>query len=345
MRAPKQEILYQEKIFAPKKFVRFATPADVARYRAERLKCNTIVDLGAGIGGQTIAFAETCKKVIAVEIHPEQIEILKKNIEILGIKNVEIIIGNALDEIVIKKIKAMKPDIVFCDTERAEKGKRSIDELKPDIWKLIEEYSKITEKIAIEIPPFISDLNRLKEEYEKEFISLNGKLNRLTIYLRKLKKCEKSAVSLPSKSRIENKNAKKIEITTSAVGFNYLYTIDPSIFMAELLNELGERSKVKLIEMDKKGYFLSKEKIDSPFMQPYKILDVCDNNFDEIIKSLKKLNAKSVVIRYSVLPAEYWKERKKYEERLDGNKKVHLFINKEAIICESLRYKQNIKNT
>jgi len=63
-RAPKQEILYQEKLIAGK-YLRFATPADVAKYRAERLYCNIIAEIGAGIGGQTIAFAEKCRKVIA----------------------------------------------------------------------------------------------------------------------------------------------------------------------------------------------------------------------------------------------------------------------------------------
>jgi hypothetical protein len=74
---------------------------------------------------------------------------------------------------------------------------------------LIEEYSKISDKIAIEAPPFTNDLNRLEESFEKEFISVDRKLNRLTLYFNKLKKCERSAVSLPAGTRIENKKGEK----------------------------------------------------------------------------------------------------------------------------------------
>jgi len=338
MRAPKKEILHQEELNVPKEFLRFATPADVAKYRAERLKCNTIADIGCGIGAQTIAFSKTCKKVIAVEINPSLIKIAKDNLNNLRIKNVEFMEGDALNPEIIKEIKKLKPEIIFCDTERKEQGERSISDLKPDIWKLIEEYGKITEKIAVEVPPFTNDLHRLKENFEKEFVSLDKKLNRLTLYFNKLKKADRSAVSLPSESRIESKDAKKIELADSASGLSYLYTIDPSIFMAELINELALQFKVSLIEMNKKSYLLSKEKIESDFLEGYKILSVTENKFESIIESLKKLDAKSVVLRYSIPPKEYWNERKRYESQLKGSKKIHLFVNQEAILCESLAY-------
>jgi hypothetical protein len=341
MRAPKQGILYQEKLIAPKAYVRFSTPADAAKYRAERLKCNCIAEIGAGIGGQTIALAETCKKVIAVESNAEMFEILKKNLEILNIKNVEPILGDALSAPVIDKIKKAKPEIVFCDTERPEKGKRSIEDLKPDIWKLIEKYSDITDKIALEVPPFTNDLNRLKESYEKEFISSFGELNRLTLYFNKLKKSERSVVSLPSKAKLEYRGEiKKAELADTASIFSYLYTIDPAIPIAELMSELASELKYKaqIIEQNKKVYLVSKEKLESSFIVAYKILDVTENNFEAILASLKKLDAKSVVIRYSIPPLEYWNERKRYESKLSGKRKIHLFANNEAILCESLSY-------
>ena len=338
MRAPKQGIIYQEKLIAPRHFVRFSTPADVALYRAERLKCNTLLEIGSGIGGQTIAFSKTCKKVIAVEMNPEQAEILTKNLAILGIKNVEVIADDAMKDSTVKQIKGFKPDIIFCDTERAESGERGIDGLKPDLRKFLEVYGKITDKIAMEIPPFTNDLDRLKEDFEKEFISLYGELNRLTLYFNGLKKASTSAIALPSKTKIENKNAKKVELANSAGEFSYLYTIDPALFMAGLINELASQFKVQLIEMNKKSYLLSKEKIESDFLDGYKILAVCENKFEDILSELKKLDAKSVVLRYSVPPKEYWNERKRYESQLKGTRKVHLFVNREAVLCESLSY-------
>jgi len=338
MRAPKQDILHQNELNIPKEYIRFATPAGVALYRAERLKCNVIAEIGCGIGGQTIGFAKKCKKVISIEVDKKQIKIAKSNIERLGIKNIEFIWGDALSKKVIEKIKDEKPDIVFCDTERKEAGDRSINELKPDIRKLIEKYS-FCEKIAVEVPPFTSDLERLKDNYEKEFISLNSKLNRLTLYFNKLKKAEKSAVSLPSAMKIESNESEKVELTESALGFDYFYGIDPAIVLAGLIDELASHYKVRLIEINKKNYFLSKEKIDSVFLDSYKILKICNNKFETIIKELKIINAGKVVIRYNILPEEYWKERNRYENELIGKKEVHLFAGKDAILCEQLKPK------
>jgi len=44
--------------------LRFATSSVIAKYRADKLRCNSIIDACSGIGLQTIFFAKTCKKVI-----------------------------------------------------------------------------------------------------------------------------------------------------------------------------------------------------------------------------------------------------------------------------------------
>lgn len=338
-RAPKQEILNQDKLEIPKEYLRFATPASVALYRAERLKCNIIADIGCGIGGQAMAFAKICKKVIAVEIDEKQLEIAKENAKKLGIKNIEFVYGDALAIMTIEKVQKFKPDIIFCDTQRKESGERSIDDLQPDIKKLIDKYS-FCKKIAIELPPFTKDLERLKEnEFEKEFISLNGKLNRLTIYLNELKKSERSAIALPSETRLENRKTKKTEIADSAKGFKYIYIIDPAITMAELVNELGEEFKAKLLEIDGKTFFVSNEILKSAFLYGFRILEVCKHDFPVILENLKKLDAGQVVLRYNLKPEDYWKERNKYENELSGEKVIHLFANEEAVLCENLTEK------
>ncbi|MEK6922092.1 MAG: methyltransferase, partial [Nanoarchaeota archaeon] len=60
---------------------RFASPAVVALYRAERLACDTIVDLCSGFGFQSFAFAKTCKQVIAVEKNPDAVAAARKYAE------------------------------------------------------------------------------------------------------------------------------------------------------------------------------------------------------------------------------------------------------------------------
>lgn len=334
MRAPKQEVFYHDRLDIPKEYLRFTTPKEVSKYRAERLKCDILVEIGAGIGGQTFGFSKFCKKVIAIELDPKKLKILRDNIKKLGLKNVDVIDGDALSERVIKRVKELKPEIIFWDSSRKAEGERSINDLSPNIWLLLKEYSKISSKISIEIPPFTSDLKSLKENFEEEFISLDGKLNRLTLYLNELKKSDKSVVALPEKERIENKKIKESEIESSAGGYKYFYIINPAIILSGLINELASQFKVKILQISKKKYFLSNEKINSVFLQRFEILKVCKNNFLEILRNLKLFDAKKVVLRLNINPEYYWKERKKYEEQLKGKKEIHLFAGEEAVLCK-----------
>lgn len=338
-RAEKGEIMHQNELDIPKEYLRFATPAEVAKYRAERLKCKTIVEIGAGIGGQTMAFADTCDKVIAVEKDEKMLQILNDSLHKLGITNVELVHGDILAPEVIEKVKKSKPNRIFCDTERAEAGKRTINDLKPDIFELIKVYSLITREIAVEIPPFTSDVNKLKGVAELEFISLNGELNRLTVYFNELKQSNRSVVSLPSKLRLEDTGAENVEVVKKIEDYKFLYTIDPAIVLAGLVNELSKKLGLKAIELEGKLYLVSEKQESSSFLKAYQILSICKDDYVYVLEELKKLNAGKVVLRYSIDPAGYWNIRKRYEERLEGKEKIHLFKDyKKTILCKSLEY-------
>lgn len=342
-RAPKQPIIAQESLNIPKEFIRFATPREVAIYRAERLKCKQLVEIGAGIGGQTIAFSKTCKKILAIEIDKKKAEILTDNIEKLGIENVEVIIADALSKEAVQKIKSFQPDIIFIDTERPEKSSRTLKEIKPDIKQLLETYTEATSKIAIEIPPFTQDIETLKKEYnyefEQEFISLNNQLNRLTLYFNELKQSEKSVISLPSKERIIQSGKEiKVKTASSTKSFEYLYTIDPTIIVANLTNELAEKFNSEILRLNK-PILLSKDLIHSNFLASYQIKRTCENKPEKILQAIKQIGAGKIVLRYKIEPKDYWKERNFYESQLVGNKELNLFMNesqKEAILCEKV---------
>lgn len=334
-RARKQEILHQKELKIPLELIRFATPKNVALYRARRLKCKRITEIGSGIGGQTIAFAKECEKVLCIEINPESLEIAKSNFKKLKLNNIECVLGDALSKEIIQKIKEFKPEIIFCDTERAEQGERTLSGIKPDVREILKNYSGITKRIAIEIPPFTSDLENLKEIFEQEFISLDKKLNRLTLYFNGLKKAEKSCVALPLGERVENLKVEAVKQIDSVNGYEYLYEINPALVLAGLVNEVLNEKNSVIIESGKNFYALSNKKIKTEFLTKYNVLRICGDNFGEIIKNLKEANAKKVILKHSINPEDYWKERKKYENALNGQKEVYLFKIKNEVIISS----------
>lgn len=320
--------------------MRFATPEVVASYRARRLKCRTIADISCGIGGQTIFFAKECEKVYAVEIDPKKIEYAKNNCKRYGLDNVEFICGDALSGEVIEQVP--KIDILFSDPARPpSEDERHISSLEPGIPNVLSAYAKKTNNFAFEAPPQMTP-DRIHFDCEKEYLSLNGQLNRLTLYFGDIKSCDRSAVSLPSEARIDSNNVKAQIVTTGNIG-PFACEPEPSVIKAGLLPELvaaimeKSGSQVKLFNIDPKRLLLTSESpIDHPIAKnTYEVLQVLELDTALINRQLKIEDIGTVILRAGIDPARYWKIRNEMEDGLTGSGIVHLFASEgNAIICK-----------
>lgn len=71
------------------------TPEVIARHIAERCRCNTIIDAFCGVGGNTIQFALTCERVIAIDIDPVRLACARHNAKVYGVADrIEFILGD-----------------------------------------------------------------------------------------------------------------------------------------------------------------------------------------------------------------------------------------------------------
>ncbi|KFB41356.1 hypothetical protein ZHAS_00008936 [Anopheles sinensis] len=85
------------------------TPEKVAAHTAERCRADVIVDAFCGCGGNTIQFAFTCQRVIAIDIDPRKIEMAKHNAAVYGVADrIEFIIGDFMQ--LVDKLRA---DTIF----------------------------------------------------------------------------------------------------------------------------------------------------------------------------------------------------------------------------------------
>lgn len=74
------------------------TPEKVATHTALKCQCDVIVDAFCGAGGNTIQFAKTCRRVIAIDIDPLKIEMAKHNAGVYGVADkIEFIVGNYME--------------------------------------------------------------------------------------------------------------------------------------------------------------------------------------------------------------------------------------------------------
>lgn len=318
--------------------LRWATPKVVADWRAARVACPVIADIGCGVGFQSFAFAERCKKVIAIELDPRKLAYARENAARLGLTNIEFVQGDALSDAIVEKLKRAAIDVAFCDPERLpEESVRRPESMRPDPRLLIERYSKITQKLVMEYPP---QAREIPFDAEREYVSLNGELNRLTLYFGPLKRCSRSVVVLPAQAYLCSANAIEARpIERISAPMTYLYELDEAVAWAALAPELLSALRdAHLYECDEHNCFLTSQKLlASPFFKArYVVRAVCANEFDAIVGALNTHKAGSVVLRMTVPPESYWTERKRYEAKLKGKKELHLFVFDKAVIAEKL---------
>jgi len=85
------------------------TPEKIAVHIAQRCACDTIVDAFCGVGGNSIQFAMTCKRVIAIDIDPKKVSMATRNGQLYGVENkIEFIEGDYME-----LASTLKADVVF----------------------------------------------------------------------------------------------------------------------------------------------------------------------------------------------------------------------------------------
>ena len=131
------------------------TPEKIAIHLAERCKCDVIVDAFCGVGGNTIQFAKTCQKVIAIDIDPKKIQAAKNNARVYGVEDrIEFIVGDFFQVIPL----IYTADVIFLSPpwggpEYLGAEVYDLQSMIPvDGIKIFDEALKITENVAYYVP-------------------------------------------------------------------------------------------------------------------------------------------------------------------------------------------------
>lgn len=339
MTRDKHTIKFTKPIYSNSEGLQLSTPETVAKYIARRLKTDIIADMGCGIGGQVIFFAKECRKVYAVERNPEKLEYAKQNCRLYGVDNVEFILGDALSPEIKEKVS--DADIIFSDPARPLSEKeRTLENLEPPIPEIIKIYSDVTPDLAFHAPPQMPP-ERIVLDCEREYLSLNGQLNRLTLYSGSLKSCDRSAVVLPGGERLGSSDAPRIRKSPVC---DYVYEPEPSVVKAKLLNELAqnlakENKDVFFYKGDERRTLLTSSKLIGSgfFKDSYRFLASTEKDMLKLKDILKSRKAKNVVLRFDIDPKNYWEIRTKLEEGLAGTRTLHVFgFGNELAVCEKI---------
>ncbi|XP_077022881.1 trimethylguanosine synthase [Tamandua tetradactyla] len=169
------------------------TPEKIAEHIAGRVsqsfKCDIVVDAFCGVGGNTIQFALTGKRVIAIDIDPVKIDLARNNAEVYGIADkIEFICGDFL--LLASRLKA---DVVFLSPPWGGPDYATAEifdirtMMSPDGFEIFRLSQKITNNIVYFLPRN-ADIDQVASlagpggqvEIEQNF--LNNKLKTITAY-------------------------------------------------------------------------------------------------------------------------------------------------------------------
>ena len=165
------------------------TPEKIAEHIAERCRCDVIVDAFCGVGSNSIQFAKTCERVIAIDIDPIKVKFAKNNAKIYNVSDhIEFIVGDFFQ--IMPSLKAV--DVVFLSPSWG--GPEYLNAALFDLsyiplggYEIFELARTATPNIAYYIPRNVNVDQMVKlggpgsnVEIEQHF--LNGKLKTMTGY-------------------------------------------------------------------------------------------------------------------------------------------------------------------
>lgn len=165
------------------------TPELIAKNTAQRLRSDVVIDAFCGAGGNTIQLAQTCNRVIAIDIDVNKINFARHNAKIYKVADrIEFIVGDFF-----QLAKTLKGDVVFLSPpwggpEYLNRSTYDLECLQPrPLTALMEAARKITQNVCLFLPRNCNTYQLItaagpggRVELEQNF--LNKKLVALTAY-------------------------------------------------------------------------------------------------------------------------------------------------------------------
>jgi hypothetical protein len=336
-----------DKLFFTSEGLRWATPGSAADHCSRRLSRDQVMDVTCGQGGQLLSLSLQCGQVVGIDIEPLNCLMALMNCVATGSDNVWIVNGDCMHPSAVGM--AENGCAIFSDPARPpSSSERTFKEIVPDPRGVMEAYKEPAGGMCFEVPPYMS-LEQVDFPCEAEYVSLEGRLNRLNLYTGDLIKHPRSSVILPSGDTIGGAPGPFPPLDEGDIKpGDRIYEVDPSVVKAGLLGPLGGciGKIVSFIKLDERRTLMSADGcVSSPFLKSgYRVMASLIQE-DGLIQALRKANAGRVTLRYEMDPGEYWSVRNSLQRELSGPLKVHLFKGRYYLVLEQLQGGETAENT
>ena len=174
--------LYEARCIIPPRAFEQCSSQESARRKP--LSGGAVLDMTCGLGIDTMALAEHFERVVSIERDEVLAEVVRYNMSLLGIKNVEVVTASS-EEYVATTTEHF--DWVFVDPDRrSAEGKKMVcmEDCSPNVVALMPRLREISERVAIKLSPMFdcAEAFRLCSPAEVEVVSIGGECKEVNIY-------------------------------------------------------------------------------------------------------------------------------------------------------------------
>lgn len=174
--------LYAARCIIPSRAFEQSSSQESARRKP--LSGGSVLDLTCGLGIDTMALAERFERVVALERDEVLAEVVRYNMSLLGVDNVEVVTTTAEAYVASTRDRF---DWVFADPDRrSTEGRKMVcmEDCSPNMLELMPRLMQIAERVAIKLSPMFdcAEAFRLCSPAEVEVVSTGGECKELNIY-------------------------------------------------------------------------------------------------------------------------------------------------------------------
>ncbi|QOR45088.1 class I SAM-dependent methyltransferase [Trueperella pecoris] len=299
-----------------------ATRLSVGAFHAARLReagATHVIDMGCGIGADSMAFAGLGLRTSSIEMNPEAAA--AAYINLTPFPEAHVIEANAFDVDLV----SLGADAIWIDPARRSKGHRlkNPEEWSPKLSQAIDIASRF-DSAGIKIAPGI-DYEALPSDACVEWISADGTLIEAIIWLGKAAPTPGRRALVLTGTNSATRGAGVSDPRTPHVAVaprkpgHFIFEPDPAIIRSGAIASLCEEFDIAPIA-DSIAYLTGDTPIDSPFLTTFTIRDVFTTEPAPLRKALTRLGIGRVEIkkRGTPLDPEIFRKKLKLNPKLSG---------------------------
>ena len=174
--------LYEARCIIPPRAFEQSSSMESAERKA--IGGESLLDLSCGLGIDAMAAARNFRRVVAVERDEVLAEVVRYNMQLLGVENVEVVTASA-EEFIASTDDHF--DWVFVDPDRrSDEGKKMVrmEDCSPNVLSMMPRLEEIASRVAIKLSPMfdVEEALRLLPDSVVEVVSMAGECKELNIY-------------------------------------------------------------------------------------------------------------------------------------------------------------------